>query len=401
MSWQLAFSPRRWQAEALEAWERETKGVVKVVTGGGKTAFAELCMQRYREMHPDARFVIIVPSIALLDQWLLSLQSDLSVDPSDIACYSGEERPSSPRVVNIVVVNTARTKAAELAVSPHVFLVADECHRLASPANSRALAAGADAKLGLSATPERQYDEGFESVVSPALGPVVYDYDHKAALADGAIAPFELTNVRVPLIDKEQADYDRLSVRIARLMESLGEAAQSEPNVKRLLLRRASVSANAVTRSVVAARIVEQHAGRRVIVFHERLDRANTIHRLLCERHLRATIYHTGIGPSLRRDNLNLYRLGAYDILVTCRALDEGLNVPDTEVAVLAATTASYRQRIQRVGRVLRPSPGKERALVYTLYATDQEERRLAKEAATLVDVTQVRWLHGTVGRRG
>lgn len=76
------------------------------------------------------------------------------------------------------------------------------------------------------------------------------------------------------------------------------------------------------------------------------------------------------IPTELRRDNLRLYRRGVFDTLVTCRALDEGTNVPETSVAIIAASTASIRQRIQRLGRVLRRAPGKEKATVsipYTL----------------------------------
>ena len=97
-----------------------------------------------------------------------------------------------------------------------------------------------------------------------------------------------------------------------------------------------------------------------------------------------ATIYHSQVGPSVRRDNLRLFRQGVFDVLVDCRALDEGINIPETQVAIIAAATASERQRIQRLGRVLRPAPGKDAALIYTLYAIEAEASRLANEARDL-----------------
>jgi superfamily II DNA or RNA helicase len=78
---------------------------------------------------------------------------------------------------------------------------------------------------------------------------------------------------------------------------------------------------------------------------------------------------------------------------VTCRALDEGFNVPEARVAIIASSTASPRQRIQRLGRILRPARGKQRALVYTIYATDQEEQRLAREAETMDEIANLKWL--------
>ncbi len=79
-------------------------------------------------------------------------------------------------------------------------------------------------------------------------------------------------------------------------------------------------------------------------------------------------------------------------MLVTCRALDEGFNVPETEVGIIAASTATQRQRIQRMGRVLRPANGKDGATVYTLVATDPEVARLKKEEKELEGVANVTW---------
>jgi superfamily II DNA or RNA helicase len=68
------------------------------------------------------------------------------------------------------------------------------------------------------------------------------------------------------------------------------------------------------------------------------------------------------------------------------------MNVPETSVAVIASSTASNRQRIQRLGRILRPAKGKDFATVYTIYATDEERKRLLKEASDLEEVTSVTW---------
>jgi superfamily II DNA or RNA helicase len=79
--------------------------------------------------------------------------------------------------------------------------------------------------------------------------------------------------------------------------------------------------------------------------------------------------------------------------LVTCKALDEGMNVPETTVAIIASSTASTRQRIQRLGRVLRPSKGKDKAVIYTLYATEQERKRLINEYKNFQNDVSITWL--------
>jgi superfamily II DNA or RNA helicase len=167
---------------------------------------------------------------------------------------------------------------------------------------------------------------------------------------------------------------------------------QSSDYLKRLLQQRAAVSATATMRIPVAVHLVEQHRSERAIIFHERRDAADRILALLRERGHSATIYHAGIGGAIRRENLRLFRRGVHDVLVCCRALDEGMNVPETSVAVVASSTASQRQRIQRLGRILRPAKGKDSATVYTLYATEEERTRLIKEAADLKQVSSVTW---------
>jgi superfamily II DNA or RNA helicase len=133
-------------------------------------------------------------------------------------------------------------------------------------------------------------------------------------------------------------------------------------------------------------------------VFHEQIDAANILTRTLANRNHRVAAYHSGLGAALRQDNLRMFRRGEIDVLVTCRALDEGINVPDASVAVIVASTSSTRQRIQRLGRVLRPAPGKTRAVIYTVYATEPEANRLQSEAADLDGAEAVRWLR--VGAR-
>jgi len=397
--WQLTVSPRQWQAEALREWSRQYRGVVSVVTGAGKTIFAHLCMLELLKKYPSARFIIVVPTIALQDQWCVSLLEDLCVSQSEISQYSGQGRAKKPASINVVVINSARTLIRKIADREPTCLIVDECHRAGSPENSRALAGSHVAALGISATPVRDYDDGFERRISPALGPIVYEYGYEEARKDGIIVPFELVNVRVDLLEDEARLYNNLTRHIARHAKSEGEDECTELALTRLLQRRAAVASSAAMRVPVAAKLAEQHKGERMIIFHERIEAANAIVGVLQKRGISATVYHTKVGPHLRQENLRLFRRGVFDCVVTCRALDEGLNVPDVRVGIIASSTSSTRQRIQRTGRVLRPSQGKDGAIVYTIYATDAEEKRLSKEALLLRDTTDVRWMIGSAKR--
>jgi len=84
----LKFAPRSWQSKALEAWKRASnRGVVQVVTGGGKTIFAQMCMLELLNYNPDVRFLILVPTTSLMDQWYVSLVEDLGIEKNNIATW--------------------------------------------------------------------------------------------------------------------------------------------------------------------------------------------------------------------------------------------------------------------------------------------------------------------------
>jgi superfamily II DNA or RNA helicase len=392
IDWNLNTDPRPWQRAALASWHASgMTGIARVVTGAGKTMFAEMCVLDFFSRVPDGRIVVVVPTLALLDQWFVDLREDIGVESGDITVFSGEQHADRFGRINLMVINTAR-REAERAASSRTMLIVDECHRAGAPTNAQALRGQHRATLGISATPEREYDEAFSQVLVPALGPLIFEYSYDEARRDGVITDFDLFNVAVDLTPDEQAAYDRLSQRVASALRRRKEGEESDERLRILLRQRAAVSASAASRVPVAAAIAHEHRGQRTVIFHEKIAAANEIYSLLHERDHNVTLYHSRIAPALRRDNLRLFRLGVFQTLVSCRALDEGMNVPETEIGIIASSTASHRQRIQRLGRVLRPTRGKEGATIYTLYATEVEERRLRDEEANLSAARRIGW---------
>lgn len=381
----------------MTAWKAAgDRGIAAVVTGGGKTVLAHACILDLLDRRPEAVVVVVVPTLALLDQWFVGLTDDLGVTTEEIALHGGGRRPSYDRAVHLMVINTGRTAAPDISAERPTMLVVDECHRSASPMNALALDGEHIATLGLSATPERDFDDLFAEVVEPALGPVIYTYDYKRARAEGVVSPFDLVNVEVPMNEDEQRRYDALTRKLAPLMRQRNQGEQVDEALERLLRDRARVSTGAHARLPAAVRMVERHRGERAIVFHEQIDAAEVITASLAHRKHRVAAYHSALGTNHRQDNLRLFRRGEIDVLVTCRALDEGINVPDASVAVIAASTAGTRQRIQRLGRVLRPAPSKQRAVVYTIFASQPEGERLRLEEERLEGIESVRWLNSS-----
>ena len=104
--------------------------------------------------------------------------------------------------------------------------------------------------------------------------------------------------------------------------------------------------------------------GKKIIIFHESIRQVDLLTQVLDDEGFRVVGYHSKLTPMTKISNLDFFRKGVKDVLVTCKALDEGLNVKDVEVGIIVASTKSTRQRIQRMGRVLRSSDEEAMAIV-------------------------------------
>jgi len=375
---------RRWQAEALAAWEASgCRGIVGAVTGSGKTVFALACIERRK---PETA-LIVVPTVALLDQWWEETAAHFGWALDEVNILSSRSRLRRG-TVNIGVLNTAAKLAAGSRIG-ETMLVVDECHKAASPTFRAVLDVPAVATLGLSATPERPYDDGLAEVLVPALGAVIYQYTYAEAFRDGVIVPFELRNIVFELEPERAEEYERLTRKIARVVAKLGPEA---PEAVALYLRRARSLNLSQNRVVLTLKLIAAHRGQRTIVFHEDVEACEVIAEVLRANGISAAAYHSKLAMRQRADMLGQFRAGGLSVLVTCRALDEGFNVPEAQLGIIAASTATRRQRIQRLGRLLRPSMTKERAVVYTLVATGPEIARLKEEEAELEGVADVSW---------
>ena len=383
---------REWQIDALKKWEDHSfQGIVEVATAGGKTFYALECIKMWLKRSPESKVLIIVPTTALLDQWYVALTDDLGVEKQDISAWP-EQKVLSARF-QIMVVNTARTKAKLIAQkSEKLLLIADECHRYASKENSTALVISKDASLGLTATAEREYDDGLRDVLIPNLGKIIYTYDIANARTDNVVSKFEISNIKVPFKPSESVEYNKFSRRIAQAMSN-GDMDK----VSRLSILRSQVSRNAESRIPTACLIAEENKGKRIIIFHEEINKANLIFEILNKRRHSVGLYHSQMSVDTRRENLSQFKKGIIEILVCCRALDEGVDVPESEVAIIAAATSSSRQRIQRIGRVIRLHGTKETAKIYTIYITEKEQDKLRLEEERLSSIATFRWFEMSV----
>ena len=186
---------RLWQEAAFNNLiANNLRGIVEVATAGGKTRFALECLVHYKSIVNNECIVIITPTTALADQWNFALIEDMGISETDICIWP--ESADLKKKVHILVINTARTKLPKIIeMHPEAFVIADEVHRFGSQENSKAFGSKFKYSLGLTATAEREFDEGLSEILIPAFGKIIYEYSLIDASKDEIISPFALINV--------------------------------------------------------------------------------------------------------------------------------------------------------------------------------------------------------------
>ena len=151
-----------------------------------------------------------------MDQWLIELLEQTSLSEDEISLHGGGHKSKDFGKICLMIINTARNLSKDARSGQNTMLIVDECHRAATNENSKAIDIAPDATLGLSATPEREYDSGFDDIISPIIGEVIYNYDYVRAKNDRVISDFELNNVKISLSDEENEEYANLTKSIAK-----------------------------------------------------------------------------------------------------------------------------------------------------------------------------------------
>jgi len=386
---------REYQNDALTAWrEADDRGVLELPTGSGKTVIGIAAMEAL-----GTPTLVVVPTIDLLDQWQRELEREFTVEIGRLG--GGEQRVGD---VTISTYDSAYLRADDLG-DRFGLAVFDEVHHLGGEGYrdiARLLAA--PARLGLTATFERP--DGAHEVVADLLGPLVYEIDPDA-LAGEHLAPYDIKRIEVALTPEEREVYERhqdtftdylarsnIQLRSGSDYQELVKRSGNDPRAREALLakqRAREVMMNADRKVERLAEILDRHREDRIIVFTAHTD---LVYRL-SERFLLPAITHE-TGAAERRAILDRFREGTYSRIVTANVLDEGVDVPDANVAVVLSGSGSEREFTQRLGRILRPtedgvsesdSGDREttasslggRALLYELVTEETAEERVAR----------------------
>lgn len=410
-----------WQEECLKQWfANHGRGMVQAVTGAGKTRLALAASNRLKEqLNSSLQVKIVVPTSSLMHQWKRALQKFLtdnfsSIDSQrEIGMRGGGYKSPADRPYMIYVINSARYELARQILSDlkngdAVLLIADECHHYVNGQNSLIFEFLPYIKeyqsrffsLGLSATLPVGESQKY---LATALGKKIYHYGISQAAATHNVCPYDIFHVEVSFDPSERAEYqelsDRLNVLFRRLLlyapylcnmnrkeqfellrtlagDKHSAIAETAGLYIKLSYKRSSLVCLASARIKCACNLVKLLPPReRILIFGERIQQAEELYRLL-QVHYPGKVgrYHSQLGQQANQNTLQRFRDGEIRILITCKSLDEGLDVPDASIGIILSGTSVQRQRIQRLGRIIRKKEGKSRASLYYLHIADTTE---------------------------
>lgn len=423
-----------WQSECVSNWFTAShRGVIKVVTGAGKTILAIAIAERLQQKHiPELRVAIVVPTIVLLDQWRDELLTRSNLPTSAIGLLGGGEDAvfnARTRII-IGVLNSASRKlpaiVKEAGVGASLLLIVDECHRAGSAEMQKVFQTERAFSLGLSATPERDNDPvgeedladslrdeipdtaDFEdSVLGKELGPVIFELNYAEAIKLGVLPPFSIVHYGLSLKPHESVQYEKISREIKNLRDELerpgrkgldlirwcrSKAGANNPAAGRLisltaerkrLLFRMEERAKAVVRILRDA--FEENPDTKAILFHESIEEVMRLFTLLEEQGFAVVAEHSEFPDQMRATSLRLFRQNAARVIVSARSLIEGFNVPSADLGIIVAASSSVRQRVQTLGRLLRKSKASDgaekHAVLHVLYASKTVDELIYEKA--------------------
>lgn len=388
-------------------------------TGTGKTRVAIEAMLEI--LQEGGRVAVIVPTIALQEQWFSQLRYELRIGPDVLGTMGGRSATFALRHrVLLCVLNSARQGLSGMLKhwadeGEQVLLIVDECHRLGSKQAADLLKAPMAASLGLSATP--QNDDGtFEPQIRNGLGPIVYELPLRRALDERLLAPLRLLDIYFDLPPSELHEFRIIQEKVAGLQASLfleysalreaggslqvlQHLASGDDRAHRLLSllqQNRRLVANSKARKSLFVDLINLGIldNRRALVFNETIAQAEGSLEAIENRQIPATIDHSKVPAEKRSKAISKFASGLASVLVAVRTVDEGIDVPEADLAVIVSGTLTKRQRVQRIGRVVRPSG--TIASVFSLLARGTtEEFFVGMEDRELLGAERVRACNG------
>jgi superfamily II DNA or RNA helicase len=413
--------PRGYQKEAYENWvNNDYKGIFAMATGTGKTITALNCILNEYLENGFYKFIVFVPTTALASQWIYEVENKFNFRNTILCCSSNSSWREElshisksvvfERDINYAIVTTYATfkgvsfqamfKDNFIKDFDKITLIADEAHNLAAPGFLKVLPEYLKLRIGLSATPERQFDENGNSIIcdffNSSQANYTFEYDMKIAIQNGFLCRYYYYPIIVNLETKEQEEYLKITKKLAKYFDPATGKYKESDYVNSLLIRRKNIIHKANQKIGALVSIVNKvgvNDFKNAFIYvpegseadYSDLELPN--HDYEIENDHIIEIFTQKLydlfklklakftGETKNRDQiLKQFSSGKLDALLAMKCLDEGVDIPQTKYAIFCSSTGNPRQYIQRRGRVLRNFTGKNHAIIYDLIVKPKAE---------------------------
>ena len=409
--------PREYQKQAFEKWKNnKQKGLFAMATGTGKTITSLNCLLEIFNKLGYYKAIILVPTITLVEQWeieckkfnfntIIKVCSKYNNWKSEVANLRLLEMTNPDNKLSYIIISTYASFVRsnvfmELNQFPKnkLLLIADEAHNMGGSLMANRLN---DIKylrrIGLSATPERQFDDAGNCKLMNFFGcenGYTFEYSMAEAIEKGALCRYYYYPHIVKLTDDEMTEYVELTKKIVKIMGF--QDSESQERLKMLLLKRKRIIHKASNKLYVFHQIIKQRMAEKgnlkyTLVYVPEGNKPDNFEADIYDQYDTITsdpesehmiddftrivrdmdshiIVRQFTSESKERDvMLKEFADGSIDVFVSMKCLDEGVDVPRSELAIFCASTGNPRQFIQRRGRVLRTHKDKRFAVIHDL----------------------------------
>lgn len=409
--------PRDYQIQAFENWkDNKQKGLFAMATGTGKTITSLNCLLEIYKKLGYYKALILVPTITLVEQWEKECEKFNFGNVIKVCSKYGGWQTSLANI-RMLELSTPNNKLSYVIISTYasfirsaiflelnqfpktkLLLIADEAHNMGGGLVAKRLN---DIKylrrIGLSATPDRQFDEEGNLRLMSFFGcnkEYTFEYSMAEAIKNKALCKYYYYPHLVELTQDEMSQYIELSKKIAKIINRTDK--DSREILKRLLLKRKQIIHKAENKKKEFEAILKEHLNKTgslkyTLVYvpegnrlddqtadifdtEERIkDDEDTLHlideytRIVRDLEPHIVVRQFTSESSDRDSMLSDFANGNIDVLTSMKCLDEGVDVPRSELAIFCASTGNPRQFIQRRGRVLRTHKDKRYAIIHDL----------------------------------
>lgn len=393
---------RDYQLNAINAWfNNSCKGIISMATGTGKTFTALGCLNRkLSELNQVKPLISVIasPYSHLSYQWKKEINKiginykDLIIADSTNNNWRHLLEASLIKVklsqyynyYHLIILTTHKTLASEDFIkligknnNSDKLLIVDEVHGAGSENNSNGLKQYYDYRLGLSATPERYFDEEGTKLLFEYFGNIIYEYNMTNAIKNHFLTEYYYYPY-VAYMDKEEIyEYKNITTKIVKMYNQAESDIKTKSIYERLVFQRADLIKCTKDKLNVLKRILNDIKDKRswTIIYcdDEQIDHVMKLlgeleiiaHKFTMEENAKPTEEFNNC--SERQYLIDQFSKGTYEVLVAIKCLDEGIDIPPARNAILMSSSKNSREYIQRMGRVLRKYPGKRYSNIYDL----------------------------------